>query len=494
MSTNRLPAMPSAEHLRQRRAARNPASSASADARGFTRDACPDSFDEALASAFESRPRTEGATRSFLRAKLIGLSARLSRLGRIDNAFVGLRPQDMPYAPSPAHFQAANRRLAQVEARAKARCQRLADEFDRLPPTRILVDMALVERELDHARRLFGMFYEVFAQRGTSFGPALAAHDAIAQDCYDAIRSHAPRVFSGPLLKPVSYMEHGFSPATMRRGVQLARLLGAANPFPLIRIPWDRDHPWQAVFLHEVAHNLQADLGLWQENRQAVLRRVLGGSRDPFLATVYGRWHKEIFADLAAILLGGPAAAWGMAEFLAHPAPRTVTYRPGGAHPTAYLRVPIQVEMLRRLGFDRDATRLRRVWRELYPRQNGHRIPPVLIASADRMIPMVVDEIAFQTRRNLAQRALADILPFRADDQAEILVGARRLVAGRGDPGALPPRFVLSAASYAMAAGRSCPNRLSQQVIRHLAEAGAGPARRVAPGPVATPPMRRLAA
>ena len=91
----------------------------------------------------------------------------------------------------------------------------------------------------------------------------------------------------------------------------LNRLLGAPNPFPIIRIPWDRDNPWQAVFLHEVSHNLQADLHIWQENKQAVLKRVLKDTRDRFLTQTYGRWHKEIFADLAALLLGGPAAAWG---------------------------------------------------------------------------------------------------------------------------------------------------------------------------------------
>src|SRR4029450_9592421 len=102
-----------------------------------------------------------------------------------------------------------------------------------------------------------------------------------------------------------------------------------------------------AVFLHEVAHNLQADLGIWHENRVAVVRRLFARVGDPFIMTVYGRWHKEIFADLAALLLGGPAAARGMALFLAHPAPRTLTYRPGSAHPTAYLRIHILAGMVR---------------------------------------------------------------------------------------------------------------------------------------------------
>ena len=132
----------------------------------------------------------------------------------------------------------------------------------------------MVEREVDRARRTFGMFFEVFAQRGTAYAPALAAHDAIARDCYAAVRANAPRLFPGPLLAPITYLEHGYSPATMRRGVTLSRLLGETNPFPLIRIPWDRDRPWQAVFLHEVSHNLQADMGLWVENRSAVIQRL----------------------------------------------------------------------------------------------------------------------------------------------------------------------------------------------------------------------------
>ncbi|HBK57465.1 MAG TPA: hypothetical protein DDZ76_14440, partial [Xanthomonadales bacterium] len=163
--------------------------------------------------------------REFLRIKVRGLVARLSRLARIDNAYVGLRPQDMPFAPSRAHFRAANARLSAIETAVRRRFDRVRATLEREPLERVLIDIALVERELDRARRLFGMFFEVFAQRGTSFGPALAAHDAIAEDCYQAIRAAAPQVFRGPLLKPVCYMEHGFSPATMRRGVSMSRLL-----------------------------------------------------------------------------------------------------------------------------------------------------------------------------------------------------------------------------------------------------------------------------
>ncbi|MBD2034846.1 hypothetical protein H6F76_07335 [Leptolyngbya sp. FACHB-321] len=406
-------------------------------------------------------------TRLFLHTKILALAARARRLVQVDYASVGIRPQDIPYAPSPAHFRAANRRLAKIDQETQRRLEQVKQTWKTAPPDRVLRDIALVEREVDRSRRAFGLFFEVFGQRGTTFAPALAAHDVIAVDCYAPIRQAAPALFRGPLLKPVCYMEHGFSPATMRRGIQLNRLLGEQNPFPIIRIPWDRDNPWQAVFLHEVAHNLQADLGIWQENRRAVLERTLRFTGDPTVTRTYATWHKEIFADLAAILLGGPSAAWGMAVFLAHPAPRTMTFRPGGAHPTAYLRILILAEMLRQIGFGAEGDRLQRVWQTLYNPNRAHRIPATLLQTADTVIPQIVDEIAFQTRRNLGQKALVNIIPFSRDDERAIQAGARQLVQGRV-PTDLPPRFLVGASSYALATGQTSPRQLSQRVITHL--------------------------
>jgi hypothetical protein len=411
-------------------------------------------------------------TREFLRAKIRALSARARRLTRLDHASVGIRPQDVPYSPSPAHFEAARARLGKIDAEIQRRLRLLDSDWPQRPVGQVLVSIALVEREVDRARRAFGLFYEVFGQRGTSFAPALAAHDVIAADCYAAVRQSSPRIFRGPMLKPLCYMEHGFSPATMRRGVMLNRLLGEPNPFPLIRIPWDRDNHWQSVFLHEVAHNLQADLGIWQENRQAVGRRILQSSGNIVVARIYGRWHKEIWADLASLLLGGPAAAWGLMEFLAHPSPRALTYRPGGAHPTGFLRVLIVAEMLRRMGFDRESREVRRVWTTLYEPRWGHRLPPVLLSASSSAIPHVVDEVAFQTRRNLAHRAVADIIRFGRQEERAVRRGARAL--GRGVvPADLPPRFLVSACLYALQEGRIAPHVLSRIVIQHLAKQAA---------------------
>ncbi|MEW8626665.1 MAG: hypothetical protein AB2551_12995 [Candidatus Thiodiazotropha sp.] len=408
----------------------------------------------------------QGTVKRFLETKLKTLSARARRLAQLTPEQVGLDSKDRAFAPSAAHFQAANSRLQSIDRDTAKRIAFAGSQWRKAPPHLALLYMALVEREVDRARRTYGMFFEIFSQRGSGYGAILKAHDAIASDCYGAIRRAAPMAFRGPLLKPLTYLEHGYSPATYRRGVTLSRLLGGRNPFPLIRIPWDRDNPWQAVFLHEVAHNIQADLGLWQENKRALTRRLAREGAERAESSDYLRWDKEIFADLVALLLGGPAAAWGMLDFLAHPAAKTMTYKPGGAHPTGYLRAMILAEMLHRMGFSDQAGRIRKVWRCLYPLNKGHRIPRYLTANAHTTIARVVDEIAFQAKRGLAQRALVDVIPFTDDDERSIRQGSRHLLRGRV-PDDLPPRFLVSASRYALTQGADV-DPLSELVTRHL--------------------------
>ncbi|GBC60426.1 hypothetical protein DENIS_1378 [Desulfonema ishimotonii] len=414
---------------------------------------------------------TPKSAKAFLAIKARALGARARRLAKLTPGSVGLRPGDRQYAPSMAHFRAANRRLARIDRDIAKRLAFLRRHMRTSSPENTLTYMALVEREIDRARRAFGMFFDIFSQRGSAFAPTLAAHDLIAGDCYAAVRASAPHVFKGDLLRPITYMEHGYSPATTRRGVSLGRLLGERNPFPIIRLPWDRDNPWQAVFLHEVSHNLQADLGLWQENKNAVSRRMLRAGSDMAVTSVYTRWHKEVFADVAAVLLGGPASVWGSMDFLAHPSPKTMTFKPRGVHPTGYLRVLILAELLKRMGFGDEATRVRRVWTGLYHPAKGHRMPVRLLKTSPRTIPEVVDEIAYQARRNLGQRALADVIRFGHGDERRIRRGASELAGGRM-PSGLPPRFFVSASRYALHRGANIP-ALSHMVINHLSKRAA---------------------
>lgn len=420
---------------------------------------------------------------AFLSTKATTLTDRARRLGDLDPRRVGLRREDAPFSPSTAHFKAANSRLVAIDRNIRKRLLAL----HRCPihdVRRRLLQMALVEREVDRSRRAFGLFFEIFAQRGTSFAASLAAHDVIARDCYVAALSSSPGLLRKPLLTPLTYMEHGYSPATMRRGVTLKRLLGEPNPFPLIRIPWDRDRPWQATFLHEVAHNLQADLGVWEETKQAVKRRLATTFLSEELQGVWAKWHKEIFADLAAVLLGGPAAAFGLAEFLAHPPAKVALYKAGGVHPTGFLRGLILAEMLRRMGFQEKSRQLADIWTTLYRDAAQRRLPKDLMASAAKIIPVVVDEIAYQPRRMLAERGLADVIRFDSKAQKQILVGARHFRKGRIPR--LPPRWLIGAARTAIEKGADA-RRVGDLLTKSLAAKAAVSSRR------GTPSSRSLA-
>jgi hypothetical protein len=203
---------------------------------------------------------------------------------------------------------------------------------------------------------------------------------------------------------------------------------------------------------------------------------------DPLVVTIFRRWHKEIFADLAALLLGGTASAWGMMEFLSHPGARALTYRPGSAHPTGWVRALILTAMLRRMGFAEEAARAEKVWRGLYDPSRGHRLPPILLAAVPRVVPAVIDEIAYQPRRSIGQHALADAIPFARDDEARIRRGGVALAAGRLPD--LPPRFLVSASRFALENGAD-PTGLAKLVIDHLARRQSERNRGAQPSPTA---------
>ena len=434
----------------------------------------------------------------FLDVKSAALLDRSNRLTRLSPARAGLRKADRPFSPAAPYFHAANARLAKIEHAIDHRVAALRQDKS-AGLRRRLLKLALVEREVDRSRRAFGMFFEVFAQRGTAFAPSLAAHDAIARDCYRAVLHAEAGILQRPMLMPLTYMEHGYSPATMRRGVTLKRLLGEPNPFPLIRIPWDRDRPWQATFLHEVAHNLQADLGVWDETKQAVIRRLSTTGLSPRLQATWAKWHKEIFADLAAILLGGPTAAFGLAEFLAHPPAKVTIFKDGAVHPVGYIRTLILAEMLRRMEFPREARRLEGLWKALYASAAMRRVPQDLRASAKVAVPLMVDEIAYQPRRMLAQRGLVDIIRFSTSDQARIEKGGKAFKAGRVPN--LPPRWLIGAARLAIADGGRA-TKIGEALTRRLARIAAAeravslknthsPADGFSAGPARTKPARR---
>src|SRR2546423_1162544 len=213
-------------------------------------------------------------------------------------------------------------------------------------------------------------------------------------------------------LLPFSYANSGFSPATYRRDVPLPKLRFNKNLFPLIMLPQHRlDNVWAlSSVLHEVSHNLQADLGLWDEMPGHVYRRLTTeGGIPPNVAQVGDRWHKEMMADMFALLLGGPAAVESLMDVVGRAPASTVKFNPMGVHPTPYLRVLISLILLRRMGFEKMAADLRRVWLRLYPRLTPADIPPPIMETFQRASELAADTMGFQPYRQFANKSLAQV-------------------------------------------------------------------------------------
>jgi hypothetical protein len=248
------------------------------------------------------------------------------------------------------------------------------------------------------------------------------------------------------------------------------RLRRNPNPFPLIMLPQHRlDNVWAlSSVLHEVSHNLQADLGLWEEIPARVYKRLTTEGQIPAeVAQVWANWHKETMADMFALVLGGPAAVESLMDVVGRSPASTVRFSPFSVHPTPYLRVPINLILLRRLGFEKMASELSRVWQRLYPRVTPNDIPPTFMKTFYPAAEMVVDTMVFQTYQQFGKKCLAKAVEFGPKQMAMVELAGQRLAKGE-DPGTIPVRFTISAARFALDKQLATPQTITDNFYRIL--------------------------
>ena len=318
--------------------------------------------------------------------------------------------------------------------------------------------------------RVWDFYFELFGQRQSRFGDWLLGCDRIALDCYQATYRGLGAARSVPTPPPFSYMRTGFSPATFRRGIPLRRLGQQINPFPLIQLPYHRMvNPWTlGAVLHEVSHNLQNDLGLARAIPQAMARTLLEAGHGRFVAAVWTRWNRELFADLCGLLLGGPAVVGSLMDVVGRAPSSVLSFDPRGPHPTPYLRTLISIELLRRMGFRDHAAAYCRLWTRMYPDPYAGNLPRVLLESFPKANALVVDTVCFQPYPSLGNRSLAQVMRFEDKDQVMIEEAARRVSAGI-DPGIIPERFMIGAARVALDNRLARPGVITENFYKELA-------------------------
>lgn len=381
-------------------------------------------------------------------------------------------------SPSEGHIQAVNRLITSLRRGLLNMTKRVTEAAAAASkePAPSRLQQALVRKEHAHnwvqaIERIWDFYFELFGQRQSMpYAEWLLGCDRIAMDCYQVAYTGLGTARSIPAPPPFSYMRTGFGPATFRRGIPLQRLGKRLNPFPLVQLPYHRlVNPWTlGAVLHEVSHNLQSDLGLARDVPRSIALRLLRGGCKHFVASVWTRWNREMFADMSALLLGGPGIVGSLMDVVGRGPETVMTFNPYGVHPTPYFRTLINIELLRRMGFPEEAEQYRRAWTRIYPNPATGDIPRAMLETFPQANALAVDAMCFQPYPSLGNKSLAQVIRFQPKEQKMIEEAARRLSAGV-DPGIIPERFLIGAARLALDRRLARPGAIAKNFYLELA-------------------------
>ena len=380
-------------------------------------------------------------------------------------------------APTPGHLEAVNKLISALRSgllkfsNSVSRVSQQAVASPSAGRLQLVVNRkARAHHWVQGIEKIWDFYFELFGQRQTRYANWLLSCDRIALDCYRAAYLGLGVARSIPAPPPFCYMRTGFAPATFRRGIPLTRLGKQLNPFPLVQLPYHRMiNPWTlGAVLHEVSHNLQSDLGLSKDVPRRIALRLLNEGLPKQVAGIWTRWNREMFADLSALLLGGPEVVGSLMDVIGRGTRTTVAFNPRGVHPTPYLRLLISVELLRRMGFKKEAQQYESVWMRIYPNAAGGSFPAAVLRTFPEACELAVDTMVYQPYPSLGNKALAQVITFGAKEKQMIEEAARRLAAGT-DPGIIPERFVIGAARFALERRLARPGVITTNFYKALA-------------------------
>jgi hypothetical protein len=414
------------------------------------------------------------AASSFARAQAINSTRNAAALRPFQLDEFGKHPG----SPSAAHITAANRMIQGLQNRLFGIVERLSAVSMNITRYGNSQDFAPLlgyreqaERDIKKIEKIWAFYLELFGQRQSRFAPMLLAADRIALDAYQVVYVGLGTARSIPSPGAFSYMETGFTPATFRRGIRLSRISKEINPFPVVSLPYHRlENPWTlGAVAHEVSHNLQSDLTLWDEVPKHVYARLVQNGIDRHSASIWARWHKETWADLCGVLLSGPSVVASLMDVVARSPLATTAFNPTGVHPTSYLRVLINLELLRRMDFKMQAATFEQLWKRMYPNPRAGGIPPAMLANFPKACAIVVDTMCFQKYPQLGNKALADVVRFRPDHFCMTEEAAVRIAQGI-DPGIIPARFMIGAVRLAFDRRLAAPDVIARHFYRALTQ------------------------
>lgn len=416
--------------------------------------------------------RLPAGLRNYVRAQVVNAKRHAGAVRGFKQAEFGKSPT----APRAPNVQAVNKLLDEVSTLQSTAIDRLERAgravLERPSRPRLGAFMRVkdaVRTRTQLTEKIWLFYHNLFDQRTGPFADKLLAIDRIALDCYQACYMGLGAARSIPTPPPMAYVEAGYGPATYRRGVRMTKLGRRANPFPLVKLPNHRlVNPWSlGAVPHEIGHNLQNDLKLWDVAPKLIRARLVAAGVPTAAVRIWMRWHKEIYADLIGVLLIGPAYVSSLFDIVGKSPRRVAAFSPSGVHPTSYLRPMINTELMRRIGFEKRADAFDRDWRCLYPRDIADRLPAPLRESFPVAVKETVTALCFQPHTAYGGRKLVQVVRFRPQDAATVREAANRLGAG-GNPGIVPERFLIAAARDALERRVAPPERIARNFYNVL--------------------------
>ena len=218
-------------------------------------------------------------------------------------------------------------------------------------------------------RKVWDFYREKFDQRDDDeLKPLLLAADEVVWGCYQQLFRRAPtfalQLKSGPA--PLPFIETSYSPESFPSElvpydlkpseVGFLQTLMNKLPIPLVSLPQACvTAPWWLVYVgHEVGHHIQYELAdqrafvkLFEVRIQNAVKRKCGNTDE---IEKWGRWGKEIFADVFSVLTMGQWAVRAMLEFEMQQPQAMLTRRP--QYPSPVIRLHLLAHIANSLGLD----------------------------------------------------------------------------------------------------------------------------------------------
>lgn len=293
-----------------------------------------------------------------------------------------------------------------------------------------------------------------------TFKHVLWIADTVAWDCYLPVLERAADEGIIPRSKlrepPLTYLTAALSPATFPRAGRTFESVDPNQgtvrlPIPVIEIPWDQvENVWELASIpHEVGHDVEADLQLRPLFKLNLDTILLGEGVPQERVDTWKNWVGEVFADLVALQLAGPAFTETLFQLLLWPGKMVTTLDQTAKHPTPYLRILLNVSYIETLvpgapALIDQAKDIKARWVGIYGEQPH-------LNDFVKDFPFVFRALMDTQLHALKNKTVRQLIPYSIGDDKRIRDAARYLLTGEDAPAAmsLKPRQCISAARLA---------------------------------------------